>query len=157
MQTLTLDLPPSLNRYYRHVGSMVMISAAGREYREHVRKAVIEQQVMPYGAEVRLWMHVLVERADLRRADLDNSLKALQDSMEADAKSNWPGVYENDGQIDLLVVERGAKQKRPQVTVSIGALDGQKLSVLQSIRSAVYAGAGRLAANDSEQTLELVA
>jgi crossover junction endodeoxyribonuclease RusA len=122
MQSLTLPLPPSLNRMYRHVGNMVLLSKDGREFKEDVRRHVIEQQVMPLGGVARLWMHVLVERADLRRSDLDNYVKCLQDSLEADAKAKWPGVYDNDGQIDLLVVERGAKSKQAKVIVSIGEL-----------------------------------
>jgi crossover junction endodeoxyribonuclease RusA len=152
MQSLTLPLPPSLNRYYRSVGRMVLISKEGREFKEMVRHLVIEQQVMPFGVGARLWMHVLVERADLRRADLDNTLKALQDSMEGEAMKRgakeikaalWPGVYDNDGQIDLLVVERGVKSKQAKVIVSIGELQplvpGAMLMAVRSVCEAANA------------------
>jgi Holliday junction resolvase RusA-like endonuclease len=128
---------------------MVMISADGRAYKEAVRLAVIEQQVMPYAADMRLWMHVLVERADARRADLDNVLKGLQDAMEADEKLGWPGVYANDGQIDLLTVERGMKSKRARVIVSIGELgEGWQGLILPAVRKVV--GFSRPAENDDE-------
>lgn len=140
MQSITLPMPPSLNMYYRHVGKMVMISAEGRAYRKAVRLAAMEQMIESVGKS-RVFMHVLAERADERRADLDNLLKCLGDSLERDDKDGWAGAYDNDGQIDLLVVERGEKSKgAPRVTVTIGVLPGKSWMgrVLAAIRSVVY-------------------
>lgn len=153
MQTITLDLPPSLNRYYRNVRGMVLISKEGREYRETARRQVIEQQIMPVG-DSRIWMHVLVERADLRRADIMNMEKCLSDSLQK--RDDWPGVFDDDWQIDLCTFERGSKSKSAKVIVSIGLLEGKNWmgKTLQALRGVVYAGRGETAANDDDLKIE---
>jgi crossover junction endodeoxyribonuclease RusA len=58
-------------------------------------------------------MTVIATPPDHRRRDLDNILKALQDSMQA------AGVYNDDHQIDDLRVTRSAPQKPGWVDVDI--------------------------------------
>lgn len=127
MQTLTLPMPPSLNSYYRHVGNMVKISAAGRQFREDVKREVETQQIMSVGTE-RIGLHVLMERADLRRADLDNFCgKALLDALE------HAGVYDNDGQIDFIVMQRGEKRASARMTVGIAVLPARKVGWFEKV------------------------
>lgn len=91
-----LPLPPSLNRYYRHIGSKTLISVYGRDYRELVCRR-LERDYPMMG---RIKMTVTAHMPDKRRRDLDNLLKALQDSM---AHAN---VYQDDSQIDDLRILR---------------------------------------------------
>ena len=114
MQSIVLPVPPSVNRYWRAVGRMVKVSAEGRAYRDTVRREVEAQGIEPLG-DRRLSMRVVLERADNRRADLDNILKALLDSLA------HAGVYQDDGQIDRLLVERGSKSvSGGRVLVEVG-------------------------------------
>ena len=77
---------------------------AGREGRRF-RKAVCSALAARLGRDPpltgRLAVHVTVCPPDRRRRDLDNVQKALLDALE------HGGVYRDDAQIDLLVVERG--------------------------------------------------
>ncbi|MBF9645501.1 RusA family crossover junction endodeoxyribonuclease, partial [Streptococcus pseudopneumoniae] len=70
-------LPPSLNRYYRHIGAKTLISEDGRAYRELVCRT-LERDYPMLG---KIKMNVTAHMPDRRRRDLDNLLKALQDSM----------------------------------------------------------------------------
>lgn len=135
MQSLTLPLPPSLNRYYRNVNGRTLISSDGRKYKAGVRHYVVEQQIESIQSD-RIWLHMLIERADKRRADVDNMAKCCLDSLQAD--DDWPGCYSNDGQIDLLVLERGKQSTCPRVIVSFGQI-GELTSgrVLDAVRGSV--------------------
>jgi len=53
---------------------------------------------------------------DRRRRDLDNLMKSTQDALE------HAGVYEDDGQIDLLSVQRRSVLPDGQIVVSIEPL-----------------------------------
>ena len=98
---LTLPFPPSVNTYWRSNRGRVHISNAGRAYRAAVIGAVIEQRPGAGFGGARLSVVVEVFPPDKRRRDLDNVLKATLDALE------HAGVYDDDGQIDRLVVERG--------------------------------------------------
>lgn len=99
---LDLPWPPSMNSYWRSIvlkGQVrVLISREGREYRDAVLEAV--PMASRRGLRGRLTVTVLARPPDRRRRDLDNLLKPLLDALL------HAGVYEDDGQIDYLVVER---------------------------------------------------
>lgn len=114
MIELTLPFPPSVNHYWRHVGSRTLISRAGREYREAVCNLLARRRMTPL--EGRLGLLIEAAPPDRRRRDLDNMLKAVLDSAQ------HGGVYGDDGQIDWLCVSR-----RPVVT------DGRADLYLQSL------------------------
>ena len=97
----TLPWPPSVNRYWRHVGRRVLISRAGREYRRAICGLLAGgggPRKPPAGGRIALAMDAFPP--DRRRRDLDNLPKAVQDSLA------HAGVYEDDSQIDLLIVRR---------------------------------------------------
>ena len=88
--------PPSVNRYYRHVGYQVLISREGRKYRM--------MTVSRLGGRFAKLTGDVAFRAecyppDRRRRDLDNILKSLQDSIV------HAGVLADDCQIKLLHLE----------------------------------------------------
>jgi len=115
--TITLPWPPSVNRYYRRVGNRTLISREGREYRTKVVEMVAScgQQIRVEG---RLSVSIDAFPPDRRRRDLDNVLKALLDAMQ------HAGIYEDDANIDRLLIERMAVQpKNGQVIVTIETIE----------------------------------
>ena len=96
----TLPWPPSVNHYYRRVGNRTLISREGRRYRRAVCSMLCGggPRKPPAGGRIALAMDAYPP--DRRRRDLDNLLKAMQDSL------GHAGVYEDDSQIDLLIVRR---------------------------------------------------
>ncbi len=100
---LTLPWPPSANHYYRRVGPRTLISREGREYRTQVCRLLAPGggsgiRKPPAGGRIALAMDAFPP--DRRRRDLDNLLKCTQDALA------HAGVFEDDGQIDLLAVRR---------------------------------------------------
>ena len=113
--SLVLPWPPSVNRYWRHVNGRVLISKAGREYRKAVAAAC--RGVRGLGC-ARLGVNVVLQPPDRCRRDIDNILKSLLDALE------HAGVYDDDGQIDRLMVHRlSAPCRGGAAHVSIEALE----------------------------------
>ena len=93
----------------------MVLSKAGREFKEQVQDYVIENNVPKLGnsrLEVTIWLYP----RDKRVTDLDNRLKAVLDALQ-DA-----GVYDDDGQIDVLMIQRGKIVKGGGCTVMIDIL-----------------------------------
>jgi crossover junction endodeoxyribonuclease RusA len=112
MNTIKLPYPPSVNTYWRNFRGNTVLSKAGREFKAAVSECVIAQNVPKFGnkrLEVTLWLY---PRSKIV-TDLDNRLKAVLDGLE-DA-----GVYNNDGQIDVLMIQRGEIRKGGGVDVMI--------------------------------------
>ena len=96
--SLSLPWPPSLNHYYRHVGSRVLISKEGRRYRERVaeisRRANNATFACPVQVELELYP------PDARPRDIDNSEKSLLDALTC------AGVHEDDSLIHKTTVTK---------------------------------------------------
>jgi crossover junction endodeoxyribonuclease RusA len=92
------------------------ISKAGREFKAQVSDYVVEYRVPKLG-KARLEMKVIIHPRDRRKQDIDNRIKALWDAL-GDA-----GVFDDDEQIDVLVIERGEIKKGGGVLVLIDILD----------------------------------
>lgn len=116
MLVLKLPLPPSVNHYWGTHGHRRYVSKAGVLFKEQVSDYVIEYRVPKLGA-ARLEMKVILYPKDRRKQDIDNRIKALWDAL-ADA-----GVFDNDEQIDVLMVERGEIKKGGGALVMIDILD----------------------------------
>jgi crossover junction endodeoxyribonuclease RusA len=80
------------------------ISKAGREFKLQVQDYVIDNAVPKMGQK-RLQMQVTLFPRDRRKQDIDNRIKALWDAL-TDA-----GVFDDDEQIDILIVQRGEIRK----------------------------------------------
>ncbi len=78
---LELPWPPSLNHYYRHVGSKVLISAAGRKYRQEVMSILAARNIETFDGDIELTVDAYPP--DNRRRDADNLEKCLWDSLTA--------------------------------------------------------------------------
>ena len=100
MISLELPYPPSINRYYRHVGYRTLISREGRTFRTNVCALLGGgfSHKPPSGGRIALSMDAFPP--DRRIRDLDNLQKSVCDSLQ------HAGVYEDDSQVDLLVTQR---------------------------------------------------
>ena len=116
MIVLNLPLPPSVNSYRTIFRNRMGISKAGREFKAKVSDYVIEYKVPKLGA-ARLEMKVVLYPRDKRKQDIDNRIKALWDAL-GDA-----GVFDDDEQIDVLLIERGEIKKGGGCLVRIDILD----------------------------------
>lgn len=92
---ITLPWPPSVNTYWRTFRGRMIISKAGREYRQAVASLI--QGSWRYTKSVKVT--ITAYRPDNRKRDLDNLLKATLDSL------TYAGIWEDDSQIvDLRIV-----------------------------------------------------
>ncbi|MBX3363996.1 MAG: RusA family crossover junction endodeoxyribonuclease [Phycisphaeraceae bacterium] len=102
MIRIELPWPPSVNRYWRSIplrrGYRVVLSREGRAYRRDVCARLAAHRWSLAG---RLHVRVTLCAPTRRPIDLDNRLKGLLDAMQ------HAGVYDDDGQIDRIEVERG--------------------------------------------------
>ena len=98
MHKLKLPYPPSVNRYWRHVGPRVLVSKQGREYRTAVGIYLHNKQVQPLAGD--LIVDITIEPPDRRKRDVDNVLKAMLDSLQAG------GAFHDDSQIVRLSIEK---------------------------------------------------
>lgn len=116
MLVLNLPLPPSVNSYRTIFRGRMGISKAGREFKAQVSDYVVEYRVPKLG-KARLEMKVIIYPRDRRKQDIDNRIKALWDAL-GDA-----GVFDDDEQIDVLLIERGEIKKGGGVVVFIDKIE----------------------------------
>lgn len=110
---IELPFPPSVNTYWRTFRGRMIISAKGREYREYAI-ACIGRTTKREG---RLRVSLVLYPPDKRRRDIDNYSKALLDAM------THAGAWEDDSQIDELLVRRGEIRKDGAVEVFVDELE----------------------------------
>ena len=118
-QILNLPYPPSVNSYYRNLGTKVLISAKGRKYRKDVAHAIVlgNGKAMTPG---RYAVTVTLHRKDKRIFDIDNTSKALLDSL------THAGVWEDDSLVDDLRLIRGEVRKPGGCVVEIRLIHGDR-------------------------------
>jgi crossover junction endodeoxyribonuclease RusA len=121
MLVLNLPLPPSINSYWGFSGHRRFINKAGVAFKEAVADYVAEYRVPKLG-NARLEIHVTLYPKDKRIQDIDNRLKSLFDSLS----NNGAGVFDDDSQIDVLLVQRGAIKKGGGCLVMIDILEDNK-------------------------------
>ena len=129
MFTIELPYPPSVNRYYRHVGFRTLISREGRAYRSWVCSILRRADVRPMEGTLAVGLDLYPP--DGRRRDCDNVQKALLDAMQ------HGGMYHDDSQVKkLLTIMRERVVPGGKVIVCILPLD---LSTLKEIQHEVTA------------------
>ena len=119
MLVLNLPLPPSVNSYRTIFRNRMNISKAGKEFKAQVANYVVEYKVPKLGS-ARLEMKVVLYPRDRRKQDIDNRIKALWDAL-GDA-----GVFDDDEQIDVLMIERGEIKKGGGCLVMLEVLEDNK-------------------------------
>lgn len=86
------------------------------EYKTKVADYVVEYKVPKLG-DAKLSLTIWVHSPDKRKRDISNIVKIVEDSLQ-DA-----GVYDNDFNIDILLVQRGEIIKGGKLLVMIDILD----------------------------------
>lgn len=103
---LTIPWPPSVNHYWRKWRNRMVISREGRMFCKNVCALLCGSQgdsgngprKPPFTGSIALAMDAFPP--DRRRRDLDNLVKSTQDALA------HAGAFEDDSQVDLLVVRR---------------------------------------------------
>lgn len=95
-----LPYPPTVNTYWRHASiggaCRVFTTKKGKAYRREVQALLMAEKA--YSG--RLMVVITAHPPDRRKRDLDNILKSLLDAMQG-------SLYEDDSQIDELLIKRG--------------------------------------------------
>jgi len=106
---LTLPFPNSANTHWRHARGMTYVSKQGTDYRKQVKELTNGVKMN----EGRLEMHVLLHGPNRRAFDIDNRIKSLNDALQL------AGVFEDDGLIDKITLERGEIIKGGKCVVTL--------------------------------------
>ena len=102
--------PPSVNGYWGFHGSHRYLTPKAKAFKAEVVLASIGHQ--KYGAN-KLSVSITLNPPDKRVRDIDNSIKSLLDAM------CQAGLFDDDSQVDKLLVERGAIVKGGLCKVNI--------------------------------------
>ena len=119
MTTITLPWPPSVNHYWRMWRGRMLISRRGRAYREQVVAILKAVGVTPQSG--RLAIHVELYPPDRRKRDIDNTFKAIGDSLQ------HGGAFLDDSQIVWLLLEKAEVVDGGKVVVRIAERTGKSL------------------------------
>lgn len=109
VRAYTLPWPPSVNDYWKPVHSRLILTDRARDYRGAVAHAVVARErriPMPWSGKLVVTMD-LVPPDDARLHDIDNTLKALFDSL---TKAR---VWEDDSQVKRLLMDIDHAPQRP--------------------------------------------
>lgn len=113
MLQFSLPWPPSVNRYWRHVGQKTLISKQGRTYKKLVAAICGQVGMRPLQGE--LFVSAVFYPPDSRVRDIDNYWKGLFDSLKGHA-------YFDDSQVRKQAGEWGETLKGGRVDIEIDAL-----------------------------------
>lgn len=117
--SFSLPYPPSVNHYWRTAKGVTYISKEGRDFREKVRKIIIDLRLNIHLTS-RLKVTCYIAPPDRRRRDIDNCLKATLDAL------SHAGFWLDDCQIDDLRVVRCEVVKGGACVVKVREIDGVK-------------------------------
>lgn len=120
MMILILGWPPSINHYWRRVGTRFYVCDRGIQYRKDVRKAVVLAlgfDFKPISEPIGLLINAYPP--DKRKRDLDNTLKVIGDSLE------YARLIENDYQINELHIIRQKPVLGGKLEIEITVLSSQ--------------------------------
>lgn len=112
MTRITLDFPPSANRYWRIWHNRAVRTKEAEEYKEHARLICLTAGIEPLEGDlsVRLTFY-----RPAKRGDLDNRIKITLDSLQGLA-------YNDDNQVAELYAIRHDDKRCPRVIVEVTKL-----------------------------------
>lgn len=117
---ITLPWPPSSNIYWRYVNGRVITSKAARDYKYLIQQLSYTWKAPKFTTE-RLFFVVKVYPPDKRKRDIDNLLKVTIDAIAS------TGVFQNDSQIDKIMIERCHEVKLGSLEVEISRIAADKV------------------------------
>lgn len=109
VQSLTLPLPVSANRYWRNYRGRTVVSPEAKDYKAAVYLQASHLGIRPFTGPVAVYLHVYRAR---KSGDLDNSIKVLLDALCGVA-------YADDKQIVELHGWRHDDPENPRVEVEV--------------------------------------
>jgi crossover junction endodeoxyribonuclease RusA len=115
MIVLKLPYPPSMNAYWLASGHRRYISKRGMKFKQAVVDYVQEYNISKLGnipLEIEIWLHPRSKQL----MDIDNCVKPILDACQ-DA-----GIFDDDVQVEELLVKRGFSKKGGGCTVFIDEL-----------------------------------
>lgn len=107
MNTITLDMPPSSNRYWRIGNGRIYRSDEASRYKAYVELLCNTAGLQPLEGDVSI---TLCFYRQAKRGDLDNRVKILLDSLQGH-------IYHNDSQIAEIHAMRREDKECPRVEV----------------------------------------
>jgi len=114
--TLELPLPPSINTYWRNFRGRTVLSKGGRGYKLKVQEYVTANNTPKLGT-ARLQASITIFPRDKRKIDIDNRIKALNDSLQE------AGVFDDDEQFDRIIIQRGEIKPHGGCTITISTIE----------------------------------
>ncbi len=115
MLSFVLPFPPSVNRYYRHVGHRTLLSRAGREYRRKVCSLLAGRVQQPLSIPLQAELHLYPP--DRRKRDWDNFQKGIWDALQ------HAGIYFDDSQVRRAVIEMHDPDGKARAECQLAALE----------------------------------
>lgn len=112
--TFRLPWPPSVNRYWRHVGGKTLLSKTGREYKARAVAMLERQKRVGFTTfQDSVGVALVFHAPDSRKRDLDNYFKALFDCVTDS------GVWKDDSIVGEIHAYRGGKVRGGEVFMTI--------------------------------------
>lgn len=96
---LTIPFPPSVNTYWGFKGSQRFLTSRAKAFKTLVNSEFVRSGHEGFASD-RLKIHIELYPPDRRIRDIDNVVKSTLDALCQSA------VFDDDGQIDVLLVER---------------------------------------------------
>lgn len=115
MIKLDIPYPPSVNTYWGFQGHRRFLTKTANAFKARISELVIENQVPKLG-DARIELTITLYPPDKRKRDIDNVLKCCIDSL------CQAGVFDDDSQIDVLLVLRGEIVKGGKAKINIEVL-----------------------------------
>lgn len=109
---LTLDFPPSSNRYWRHNQGRTHRSAEAEAYIRQVGWQCVAAGIVPLDGDVSVTMRFY---RPAKRGDLDNRIKIMLDALQGHA-------FRNDSQVGIIYAVRLDDKTNPRVELEIEQL-----------------------------------
>ena len=115
MIILEINFPPSVNTYWGFQGSRRFLTKKAQEFKQSTWLAWHKSGQKRMGC-ARLTVEFLLYPPDKKVRDIDNCIKSTLDAL------CQAGIFDDDGQIDCLLVKRMEQIKGGRAIVKINAL-----------------------------------